>query len=892
MALVTVVMHMVSAQGRGSSILRQGESTDMQSEIVTPRSRSYLSCESGDIVIKVNFTYPFRGLMYAQRSRNSPCRVRGTGGTYYELRIPLKGCGTWQEYPRVFMNNFTIRFHAALELEEDETITVVCRYPPPLTPSPGGIIVAPVTSSPIRPSTVSTAGLSEVEILIIICVLLFLSLLTLGIGISYFCLKRRNIRLVRRRKTISSGPGSEITKLSGTTTLGNFSLFDPIRIPRAIPYSAHGGSEAALLTSARTSAGSGSGPSDYPSDSSPSSGSSDVIDEVEGHKVSGGISRTKRFYDNFGFLRSPSSVFTIPKAILRKDPKRHSFPAPRATPTGSSNVGFEREGEDQAIATVLDSEGRNRFDAWNRNYAIIRETSDSINATVPKRQSPPLYAQVKKKQRVRIVEEAKILNSSDERGDSYASGASISPPGIARRQQETSLENELLSSKVFREITDTTTTTTVVKETVEISTPPLPLKNSETNARTRVRKESVQQVAVHDSNSDSLLQENQDPKSPPISEAKSDMHLVSSDHFQDLSSPRISVHDIDDVYVTTTVETESLETITTVKRDTVEEHVKTPTKWDVIIRQRSPPPSLSHGLNTSEGLTGDEEEKTSPLTVADDEVGAGALSSPLKMADGDITAGAAPSPPKFDVIIRAIPPVGLNILPLEKFSKILKDDVSESSSSKSVSQPGDSLRSSPREDDGKTEFFRSSSEPKVPPRKYSTEQMADVRDMNNRAKDYLSATTLTEDDHIRAAEYARRVSWSDAVFMASDSQDVSSLLSFSDSFHSEHSLGERSTSEVVEIAPTVRRRGSDHPMLERSTSEIITSPQDFSRWSVVPVFENFSPEFLASIPVIRNQRDQSDSTQSRRPTSPLAQQPFSETDEKDKNVIIERSLQL
>lgn len=59
----------------------------------------------------------------------------------------------------------------------------------------------------------------------IICALLFLTLLLLGIGISYYCLKRRNIKIIRKKKLPSPAP-SEITKIS--------SVFDQIRIPRAV----------------------------------------------------------------------------------------------------------------------------------------------------------------------------------------------------------------------------------------------------------------------------------------------------------------------------------------------------------------------------------------------------------------------------------------------------------------------------------------------------------------------------------------------------------------------------------------------------------------------------------------------------------------------------------
>ena len=64
------------------------------------------------------------------------------------------------------------------------------------------------------------AKLSEVELLLIISALLFLTLLLLGIGMAYYCLKRRNIKVVRKRKIHTP---SEITKIS---------LIEPVHIPR------------------------------------------------------------------------------------------------------------------------------------------------------------------------------------------------------------------------------------------------------------------------------------------------------------------------------------------------------------------------------------------------------------------------------------------------------------------------------------------------------------------------------------------------------------------------------------------------------------------------------------------------------------------------------------
>ena len=73
----------------------------------------------------------------------------------------------------------------------------------------------------------SLAPLREFEILLIICAIIFLALMLLGIGCSYYCLKRRNIKVVKRRP--ASTLGSEITKISEP-----ISMFDGLKIPRYV----------------------------------------------------------------------------------------------------------------------------------------------------------------------------------------------------------------------------------------------------------------------------------------------------------------------------------------------------------------------------------------------------------------------------------------------------------------------------------------------------------------------------------------------------------------------------------------------------------------------------------------------------------------------------------
>merc|ERR1711988_1345043 len=134
-----------------------------------------------------------------------------------------KGCGTKQTETRVFSNDIVVRFHPGLEIDGDEVITVICRYPPPIIqpppPAPAPLALPDSPALALQP-------LREFEILLIICAIIFLALMLLGIGCSYYCLKRRNIKVVKRRP--ASTIGSEITKISEP-----ISMFDGLKIPRA-----------------------------------------------------------------------------------------------------------------------------------------------------------------------------------------------------------------------------------------------------------------------------------------------------------------------------------------------------------------------------------------------------------------------------------------------------------------------------------------------------------------------------------------------------------------------------------------------------------------------------------------------------------------------------------
>lgn len=55
-----------------------------------------LSCDSGEMILRLNFSEAFKGIVYPDHNRLSPCRFFGDGNHNYELRLPLRGCGTRQ----------------------------------------------------------------------------------------------------------------------------------------------------------------------------------------------------------------------------------------------------------------------------------------------------------------------------------------------------------------------------------------------------------------------------------------------------------------------------------------------------------------------------------------------------------------------------------------------------------------------------------------------------------------------------------------------------------------------------------------------------------------------------------------------------------------------------
>jgi len=198
------------------------ELDNISESIKLNRTDATLNCAGGHMKIDLQFKQKFYGIVYAQLDRNSACKVAGNGENTTTIQIPLKGCGTQQTNTRVFTNDIIVRFHPGLEIEGDEQITVICRYPPPVIQPPAIFEPLALPDEPV----LALQPLREFEILLIICAIIFLALLLLGIGCSYYCLKKRNIRVIRRRP--ASTIGSEVTRISDPA-----SMFAGLKIPRA-----------------------------------------------------------------------------------------------------------------------------------------------------------------------------------------------------------------------------------------------------------------------------------------------------------------------------------------------------------------------------------------------------------------------------------------------------------------------------------------------------------------------------------------------------------------------------------------------------------------------------------------------------------------------------------
>ncbi|KAK6636953.1 hypothetical protein RUM43_010617 [Polyplax serrata] len=345
---------------------------DLSPLIFLNRTKATLNCVAGSMQIELKFNEPFFGIVYADFDRNSACQIAGSGNLTYHLELPLKGCGTRQKPQRVFTNNIVVRFHPGLEMDGDEIITIVCRYPPPIAPLPAALpapILEPVAPVPLKPP------LAGYQILMIICAILFLSLLLLGLGCSYYCLKNRRVRVVHKPFS-TIGTGSEITKLSGSS-LGNISMFEGLKIPRAHapPLTATASSSEALIPSEHSD----TLPSDYPSES-PSSAHSEVED-VDTRSLAESVHEV--------VVPVPEPKFDVQVKVKRSPP-----PPPPITPSDSD------------VESVMTTQARNLTKILEKQDIPKQKTTFSFVPDIhppPKLPTPMYSTVVKKDQKTEVV---------------------------------------------------------------------------------------------------------------------------------------------------------------------------------------------------------------------------------------------------------------------------------------------------------------------------------------------------------------------------------------------------------------------------------------------------------------------------------------------------------
>lgn len=260
-------------------------------------------------------------------------------------------------------------------------------------------------TEPIAP-LLAAAPLKGIQILFIICALMFLTLLLLGLGVSYYCLRRRPVTVVRRLP-MSMGSGSEITKLSGSS-LGQMSGFESLKIPRA-----H-----AALAAVHSSSGSDGPlisdtiPSDYPSESH---------SEIEDMDTRSLPASSAGSYENRAYLQDNSSIYSehyghtqefqtanalaqmsqiprLPLAVKESSPKfdvqvRVKRPAPLPpSPMSSDTESMANSRIDrQNLSTIMEShEDR---DSVMTLESMPHDVAHSQFTYVPELHAAPRYAQ-------------------------------------------------------------------------------------------------------------------------------------------------------------------------------------------------------------------------------------------------------------------------------------------------------------------------------------------------------------------------------------------------------------------------------------------------------------------------------------------------------------------
>ena len=217
--------------------------------------------------------------------------------------------------------------------------------------------------------------LRELEVLLIICAIIFMALMLLGIGCSYYCLKKRNIKVVRRRP--QSTLGSDITKASEPP-----SLFTGLKLPRVVPLPASGSEE--MTESIKT---------DFPSD----------IASVESEEE-----YTSAYSDKMCVLPEGAIVHRL------QDPPKPNFDVnmivkdraivytPDLTAAESSESETVLNAQEQYLTTILE-----------RTETNTLETLERIRAAKAKPGPPPVHARINIRNKTTLSDNSDIDSTSE-----------------------------------------------------------------------------------------------------------------------------------------------------------------------------------------------------------------------------------------------------------------------------------------------------------------------------------------------------------------------------------------------------------------------------------------------------------------------------------------------
>lgn len=406
------------------------------------------------------------------------------------------------------------------------------------------------------------------QILLIICGILFLSLLLLGLGCSYYCLRRRNLTVIRRYPFSSIGSGSEITKLSGSSIgknnslilslfsnffffvcLDNLSSLGEVKIPRAhapvLAIASSSGSEGPIISDTI--------PSDYPSESH------SEIEDVDTRSLPVSSAGS---YENKAYVQDNSSFYSEGYGHTQEQQVQNAVAtaamvprlplAVKDQPKFDVQVRVKRSPPSPPSLSISDSESSGA--RTERNLSTIMEQREE---SVRSMDSPPPMERT----HFTYVPELHPPPKHIQPAPTYNR--------ILRRQQE--LQEERSIASLNTEMTDTHSITEVMDDTHNKFVAPTP------------------------------------PPPPPI---------VPKQQYESqlaIHRPEITSHLVDDVFLRTITEKRTIEDIERHKRLVTEYHTRPKPvedqKWDVTIKnypvEMPEPPEWENfsDISSASGLT-------------------------------------------------------------------------------------------------------------------------------------------------------------------------------------------------------------------------------------------------------------------------------------------------